>query len=74
MTAELRGEFKHDFVGRLVYDSFTAPDFRKLLNPAQRHVIISFLSFYGSIERYGFDSNDVSDAILRYSAPRCDKK
>ncbi len=29
MTAELRGEFKQDFIGRLIYNTFTAPEFRK---------------------------------------------
>ena len=74
MTAELRGDFKQDFIGRLIYDSFTAPEFRQLLTPAQRHVIIAYISFYGSIDHYGYHSDDISSAILRYSTPKRDEQ
>jgi len=74
LTAELRGEFKQDFIGRLIYNSFTAPKFQELLTAAQRHAIIACISFYGSIDHYGFDSNDISNAILRYSTPRRDEQ
>ena len=74
MTAELRGEFKQDFIGRLIYNSFTAPEFQELLTAAQRHVIIACISFYGSIDHYGYDSKDISNAILRYSAQKRDEQ
>ncbi len=73
MTAELRGEFTHDFIGRLIYNSVTAPEFREFLTAAQRHAIIACISFYGSIDQCGFDSNDISNAILRYSTQKRDE-
>jgi hypothetical protein len=74
MTAELRGEFKQDFIGRLIYNSLTAPEFRDLLTPDQRHVIIACISFYGSIEHYSYDADVISNAILRYSTDSRDKQ
>jgi hypothetical protein len=68
MTAELRGEFNQDFIGRLIYDSFTAPKFRQLLTPEQRQAIIACISFYGSIDHYGYTSDEISNAILRYGS------
>ena len=74
MTAELRGDFKQDFIGRLIYNSFTAPEFQELLTAAQRHVIIACISFYGSIDHYAYDSKEISNAILRYSTQKRDEQ
>ena len=74
MTAELRGEFKQDFIGRLIYNTFTAPEFREMLTAPQRHAIIAYISFYGSIDHYAFDPTDISNAILRYSNPNRDEQ
>jgi len=74
MTAELRGELKQDFVGRLIYNSLTAPEFMQLLTAEQRHAIIAVISFYGSIEHYSYASDDISNAILRYSTQKRDEQ
>ncbi len=74
MTAELRGEFKQDFIGRLIYDSFTAPEFRELLSHEQRHAIIACIRFYGSIEHYSYDPDVISNAILRYITKNRDEQ
>jgi hypothetical protein len=74
MTAELRGEFKQDFIGRLIYNTFTAPEFREMLTAPQRHAIIAYISFYGSIDHYAIDPTDISNAILRYSNPKRDEQ
>lgn len=74
MTAELRGEFKQGFIDRLIYNSFTASEFRELLTPEQRHAIIACISFYGSISHYGYNSDVISNAILRYSTKECNEQ
>ena len=74
MTAELRGEFQQDFVGRLIYNSFSAPEFQELLTAAQRHAIIACISFYGSIDHHAIDPTDISNAILRYSTSKRDEQ
>lgn len=65
MTAELRGEFKREFISRLIYESFKASDeFRQLLTPEQRHVIIACISFYASIDECIYTLDDISNAML----------
>ena len=66
MTAELRGDFEEDFIGRVIRDNFTAPEFRQFLTPAQRQAMIAYIRFYASIDPH-YESNDISNVILRYS-------
>jgi len=75
MTAELRGDFQQDFIGRLIDDciSVHAQEFRKLLTPEQRHVIIACISFFGSIERFDYAPQDIAKAILCYSTEAGDE-
>ncbi len=74
MIAELRGECQQSFIDRLVYNSFAAPEFRQFLTPSQRQVVIACISFYGSIDHYSYDSNDIAKAILRYSTEKRDEQ
>ena len=67
LTAELRGEFKDDFICRLIYDSSTATEFRNSLTAEQRHAIIACISFYGSLPHYGYAPEHIAAAMLRYS-------
>ncbi len=69
LTAELRHENDVGFIDRLIFDSFSAPEFRRLLTPSQRHAIIACISFCGSNDESCYDSAVISEAIMRYSLP-----
>ena len=67
LIAELRREYHHDFVGRLIDGSYIAADFGKILTADQRAAIVACIRFYGSIEHYNYDFEQIDVAVARFS-------
>lgn len=66
LVAELKGEFQHDFIGRLIDGSYSATDFPRLLTNDQRAVIIECIRFYGSLEQYSYEGDRIEAAVRRF--------
>ena len=70
IISELRGEFIQDFLGRLIDGSYSATDFPKLLTAEQRNAIIECIRFYGSIEHYSYEPDDIAAGVSRFADPK----
>lgn len=68
MVAELRGQTETDFVGRLIYGLYNVRDFVESLTPPQRAAIIACIQFYGNLDQYGYEPNDIEAAIAGFNA------
>ena len=66
VVSELNGEFNQDFIGRLIDGSYSATEFPKLLTNDQRDAIIECIRFYGDIERYSYEPDQIDAAVKRF--------
>jgi len=67
MIAEIKGATSIDFLDRLLYGTYPAKDFPRLLNAAQREVIIACIAWHGAGVR-DEDDGVVEEAIARFTA------
>lgn len=67
MIAEIKGSTSIDFLDRLLYGTYPSKDFPRLLNAAQREVIIACITWYGGSMRDDEDDDVVEEAIKRFS-------
>ena len=66
LVSELNGEYNQDFIGRLIDGSYSANDFPKLLTNDQRDAIIECIRFYGNIEHYSYEPDQIDAAVTRF--------
>lgn len=66
LVSELNGEFNQDFIGRLIDGSYSATDFPKSLTNDQRDAIIECIRFYGNIEHYSYEPDQIDAAVTRF--------
>jgi hypothetical protein len=66
VVAELTGGADVGFIGRLISGSYAATDFSELLTESQRNAIITCIRFYGSIDPFAYDINDIESAVSRF--------
>jgi hypothetical protein len=65
VVAELTDAADVGFIDRLIYGSYTAITFHRLLTPEQRVALIACFRFYGGIDHYCYDSEDIGKAVFR---------
>lgn len=66
LTSELSGEYRSDFIGRLIYGSYSATDFVQLLTTAQCDAIVECIRFYGRIAPHIYGEDSIASAITRF--------
>jgi hypothetical protein len=66
VVSELNGEFNQDFIGRLIDGSYSATEFSKLLTNDQRDAMIECIRFYGGIEHYSYQPDQIDSAVKRF--------
>ena len=66
LVSELNGEFNQDFIGRLIDGSYLAAEFPQLLTNDQRDAIIECIRFYGNIEHYSYEPDQIDAAVTRF--------
>lgn len=65
LTAELRDEYDHDIIGRVVENSVAAADYVDLLNDQQRDAVAMCLRFFLQFPWYSDAAEDIEAAIHR---------
>lgn len=65
LAAELRDEYDHDFIGRVVGDSVAAAGYINLLDDQQRDAVARCLRFFSQFPGYSDAAEDIEVAIHR---------
>ena len=67
LMAELKGVYNQSFMSCLIDGTYIAAEFPMILTADQRAAVVACIRFYGSIEHYNYDSEQIAAAVARFS-------